>query len=64
MSRTKYEEYLICEDRGHRGTFHYGVDTGQKLKCEYCGTIYWTEYWTEERTKKHEENVPKPEVTP
>lgn len=54
VGKSNYDEYLICQQRGHvsgRGTSvgsHY-YDT-----CKHCGTDYWTEHI------KHENNVPEP----
>lgn len=36
--RTKHEEYLICQERGHvPGTYRRGDGASQ---CQFCGTFW------------------------
>lgn len=50
--RTKYEEYLVCLQRGHAGNGGMSVGGRYYSICDYCGTHYWTEHI------QHETNVP------
>lgn len=61
---SKYEQYLICQERGHTAdqlkgaTLNAGYNSVAKQVCKYCGTTYWT---TTE-TVTHEENYPTEEL--
>ena len=52
---TKYEEYLICQRRGHQsnGT-HEGHEYASWTYCKWCGT----RYWNTTKVTLHEENIP------
>ncbi|MEI7632123.1 MAG: hypothetical protein WCJ60_02270 [bacterium] len=55
---TKYEQYLICKERGHKGngsTTSYAIANSPVFQeCGYCGTTFWTTTITEQ----HEKNAP------
>lgn len=54
--RTRYDEYLICKERGHDPLPIVMPTNPPKRKCSRCRTTYWT------TTTLHESNAPKPEV--
>lgn len=62
---SKYEEYLICKERGHTpdplqgATMNAIYNAVFKYVCVYCGTTYWTTT----KTEKHESDAPKPNHT-
>lgn len=47
-----YEQYLICQQRGHRADWNSKEAVRPKEQCIYCLTIYWEE--------RREENIPMP----
>jgi len=51
----RYEEYLVCQERGHQSNgVHGGHETASWTWCKWCGT----KYWTSTTTVMHEENAP------
>ena len=56
----KYDEYLICKERGHEPDKNQGAmlnavwGSVPKHTCRHCGTTYWTTV----ETTNHEANAP------
>lgn len=41
--RTRYEEYRICQERGHQPSDVQTASVSPQDICQWCGTHYWTE---------------------
>lgn len=41
MSKTKYQEYLICKERGHTPSGQITASIPPQNICAKCGTYYW-----------------------
>jgi len=39
----RYEQYLICQQRGHGPSSYITASVPPKNRCRWCGTFYWTE---------------------
>lgn len=40
-NRSRYEEYLICKERGHTPSGIVTASIPPQNICERCGTYYW-----------------------
>ncbi len=39
--KERYEEYLICQKRGHEPSGYVTASVPPKNRCRWCGTYYW-----------------------
>ena len=53
--KTRYEEYLICKERGHAPPSTVTASIPPQNVCSRCGTYYWYE------RVLHEHSQPEPD---
>jgi hypothetical protein len=46
--KRRYDEYLICQQRGHSESPYQTMGMYPKHMCRFCGTLYWEETITRE----------------
>lgn len=56
--RERYDEYLICQKRGHTPSGFVTAGIPPKQTCRFCGCYFWTE------TRHREGGAPGAYLTP